>query len=946
MDVITGTEQLKIEKLTAGKPISATSQCKSTNCKTCPFVNRSLKIECAYTNNVYYFGTAKDFSCTDCNVIYCITCKKCNVHYIGETVQKVQQRFTQHRKNIRDNKTDSYLVKHFNQPDHSFDDITIRIIDHVSNHITDKSTIKALLKERETEWIKEMNTAYPYGLNDQVLKYGNISDVCYVNPLTKGNQPYFTAKKRVNKKRGKKKHKKRCPVIDTLFIDNVSTYLKNGKRRDLYVYLKSTNKKTLRDAINTMERCQIDSEISLIIAGFYAGFYDVHSNKKSIKQNKTIDHRNNDKISIVYNSQDISKINLQRILNSNKIQNNLINDNAQKRKVDVIYKYKMPISQSLCNHKQFLKTNSIQTLLQLAQSNCECMTTFKDFAHKDLKHVVTADVDVIKNLSCNTANLLTLGAKYRTNDKNVSHRDYVEIIETVSELVRNICIRNKLPNISYRIKKIKRILCLEIQRQVTISSDACAHKRIGLPNNVRSKFIITQVDKASNNFGISCINFYAKSVLEEINILPLNVSSINPTYKNTGQIMDNIVHRHEALCNKFGTKLPDNGQLPVLYGLPKLHKNPPKYRFIAAANNSTSKPFAQLLHQILTHCKDHFYNFCKVIESRTGKKMYISIENSEQVLQHIRCQRKKIESAAAYDFSTLYTKLPHHIVEKNLHQLVDKLFNTKGYTHIAIDTNNKFHRSHYCFPFSKKVENYTYFSKEDVKDLITTVIEETYVKVGDVILRQIAGIPQGGNASPLIADLTLSWLEYKYFISTNVYISRNTSIYRYIDDILAVNFDFDNISADIYPDSLILNKDSGTVDNLNYLDLCIKKGDIQFTVYNKLDVFQFEVYRAVHGKSCVHSRVITGTIMGQLYRFTRITSKFDDWINTTTKFVDQLLEREHEPATILHAVAKFCGRHGTLLYKYKLFSNKDIASKILLCLGKYIQSHHTRACST
>jgi hypothetical protein len=455
--------------------------------------------------------------------------------------------------------------------------------------------------------------------------------------------------------------------------------------------------------------------------------------------------------------------------------------------------------------------------------------------------------------------------------------------------------------------------------------------KVQVPKRIKQRFVITPVDKAGNNYGISCATHYAKSILSELNVIKNNGNVPNDTvYQPTNLTMQDLITRHQEYCLHYKVNNNEENCIPVLHAIPKLHKSPPKYRFIAGASKASTKPLAELLQRILVHCKDHFQNYCRVIEARTGKKAYMSIDNSVQMLKHLKFSRRNVETAVAYDFSTLYTKLPHSVIESNMFQLLDKLFDNKGYSRIAVDNNNKFRKIHYCMEYSKRHDGISYYSKEDVKQLIHIVLKESFVTVGNTIFQQVSGIPMGGQASPQIADLTLSWMELKYFLKTKNFIHKDKALYRYIDDILAINCDFDVLYKEIYPDVLKLTKDEGTDSELNYLDVCIKKNKLQFAVYNKLDVFNFNVLRAMHGKSCMQGVMMTGTIIGELLRFARITSTYDDWISTTTSYVRQLTVMEHDGKRILDAVAKFCGRYRTLLFKYCIFSRKDVTEKILI----------------
>ena len=91
------------------------------------------------------------------------------------------------------------------------------------------------------------------------------------------------------------------------------------------------------------------------------------------------------------------------------------------------------------------------------------------------------------------------------------------------------------------------------------------------------------------------------------------------------------------------------------------------------------------------------------------------------------------------------------------------------------------------------------------------------------MFKQIKGIPMGGNASPLIADLFLANLEFKYMdklVSSkspeNLRMAKKLSNNsRYIDDIGVCNMNNNNgfmiCSKDIYPESIPLT--TGCIEN-------------------------------------------------------------------------------------------------------------------------------------
>ena len=53
---------------------------------------------------------------------------------------------------------------------------------------------------------------------------------------------------------------------------------------------------------------------------------------------------------------------------------------------------------------------------------------------------------------------------------------------------------------------------------------------------------------------------------------------------------------------------------------------------------------------------------------------------------------------------------------------------------------------------------------EQIKFLVDNILD--YIKVGDKIFRQTIGIPMGTDCAPLLANLFLSYYEYKFKIKT------------------------------------------------------------------------------------------------------------------------------------------------------------------------------------
>ena len=72
------------------------------------------------------FSVRENFTCASSEVIYLITCKKCNIQYVGQTQQKCSQRMRKHKFDIKHfPDIISKVSEHFNSPGHSIKKISL-----------------------------------------------------------------------------------------------------------------------------------------------------------------------------------------------------------------------------------------------------------------------------------------------------------------------------------------------------------------------------------------------------------------------------------------------------------------------------------------------------------------------------------------------------------------------------------------------------------------------------------------------------------------------------------------------------------------------------------------------------------------------------------------------------------------------------------------------------
>jgi hypothetical protein len=412
-------------------------------------------------------------------------------------------------------------------------------------------------------------------------------------------------------------------------------------------------------------------------------------------------------------------------------------------------------------------------------------------------------------------------------------------------------------------------------------------------NYLHNKFVIVPVDKASNNFAIICKQFYLNVLKSELGIKK-DVVLGNDVYEYVHMKNEDLYLYHSNKLKDFNIKLDElNKNIPLLYWTSKQHKNPYKFRFIAGACRCTSKQISIEVSLALKCIKSQFKNYCNVIKKRSGLSCYWSIDNSLEFvdkLSHIN----HAYSIETFDFSTLYTNLPLQTIYDSLKLLIIKMYSKNNSNIILVNVYKK--KSFWCGKSS--YSGYIEYTIDKLLNALEFVIFETYIQFGNNIFKQIKGIPMGGNASPLIADLYLSWCEFIYMMDlakynyTLAYSLKHTS--RYLDDIATVNYrSFLYISKDVYHSSLVLDKNDHDHTWDTFLDLFIRIKNKRFIIgiYHKVDDFNFEVINFPFPDSNIHSSTGYKTFYSQLVRFYRICNNQKDFLTRSTFIYSKLLGR-------------------------------------------------------
>ena len=144
--------------------------------------------------------------------------------------------------------------------------------------------------------------------------------------------------------------------------------------------------------------------------------------------------------------------------------------------------------------------------------------------------------------------------------------------------------------------------------------------------DLHGRFIIVPADKASNNVVFICKTYHYSCLQKEL-IDDNDVDS--STYQRTNFTKGEILVNHRSVLTSFGANTEDeNVDLPSLYWIPKLHKDPYKQHYIAGSAKCSTKPLSKLLTSILTTVKDGLKKYCDVIYSHSGINQMWILKNS------------------------------------------------------------------------------------------------------------------------------------------------------------------------------------------------------------------------------------------------------------------------------------------------------------------------------
>jgi hypothetical protein len=406
--------------------------------------------------------------------------------------------------------------------------------------------------------------------------------------------------------------------------------------------------------------------------------------------------------------------------------------------------------------------------------------------------------------------------------------------------------------------------------------------------------------------------FYVQTISQEL--------SQTTSYCEYNKQPNEIITDHIAQCIKLNVivNITDK-KLPSLYWIPKLHKTPYKSRFIANSVSCTTKQLSVYLTSALSAIRYHIAKFCNKVYENSNINLFWSIKNTLEVIDKIENKKYKVSQVSTYDFSTLYTTLPHALIKSKLVSLIEKTFAREKCLYLALNTKTAF--------FTNQIlDNYIIWTGLDFCAALTFLLDNLFVEFNGKIFKQIIGVPMGTNCAPLIADLFLYCYESEFMLELSKtkqvdLINCFNLTSRYIDDIL--NLDnplFEQYIHKIYPKELVLNRSCISNTDAAYLDLhlTINNNLIKTSLYDKRDDFNFEIVNFPFLDGNIPKGPSYGIYISQLVRYARACSCIKDFNDRNLILTKKLLKQGFLYHNLRNKFARFYSKYGDLISKYNV----------------------------
>ena len=903
------------------------TKCGHKQCKTCEIYNEDDVIRSFSTGKTERIINERNsnLNCGIDNVVYLLECDKCGVQYVGETSQKLNHRFSGHKSCIRNNtskdKKETFLVKHFNEGACAQARYTCRIIQTINlpakkNGKLDLDTNRYRRKQ-EDMWITNLQTLYPYGLNNRLGKNMDQREDDAVKVVL---QPRRRKRKRKRRFRPRKENVKGDGV--GVFSDIIGLVINDHSIPDtdrINLAIQSARKilpqlkkkevaivgKLALEEIGSERR--IPSRVLHVVIDLAKSKMQDNQVKKMVKK----PHKDILPFIVRYKNHGVGMIDMRSLLRKKKVCDALPPNLIKEEYPTVVYKLENTIRNQIFNYK---KTAVDYKPGDENEMDCQCENSvYKDPNHG---HIVTGDLKIIG--SKKLQNLFKKGPNYR-EPKFINWTKTEEVMkEDLNVFVEKWSSKNRIPISCFQEWKNSVIQLLEekvlrlkkcskyVNRKSVIQE--CAEEL----EELKRRFVLVPVDKAANNIGFVCKKFYLDVIRRETQ---------SDTYEEIEESVEEVIDYLRKESNLLGIQVDKEfNELPSIHATIKMHKDPIKFRYIIGSRLGVMKPAAKLLVDVLKLIMNTHRRYCDKIKLFTGIERNWIIDNNQGFLEDIERvnRRNAARNIKMCDFSTLYTGINQEDLKDKLKLTADTAF--KGGTNQFIRVG----RQARWYSGKGTTSDYV-LDKERVYKLIDFVVDNSVFRLGNNVYRQKIGIPMGIDPAPQMANLYLYFYEAQYMkmMTEEDYgkAIKFNKTKRFIDDVGSINNDglLVKDKERIYPKELVLNEENINDKRGTFLDLSITVDANKFVTktYDKREDYNFEIVNYPDLSGNIPKDSAYGIFTSQILRNARVCSETADFLDRIRILTGKLIKKGYEKIRLKKTLGKCLHKYPWIKHKYE-----------------------------
>ena len=301
------------------------------------------------------------------------------------------------------------------------------------------------------------------------------------------------------------------------------------------------------------------------------------------------------------------------------------------------------------------------------------------------------------------------------------------------------------------------------------------------------------------------------------------------------------------------------------------------------------------------------------------------LKNSKELLKHLQSPNFiHLTSIKTFDFSTLYTTIPHQKLKSRPATIIRNSFIHKNwnrrYTFLVLGRKGPYFAKEHSDSKNK-------YTEDDIINMLEFLVDNMFVVFGGKDFQQEVGIPMGTNCAPLLVDIFLYSYEADFIqslLSTGQkkLASQFNFTYRYIDDVLSINNpDFDNYLGQMYPAELEIKNTTESNTSASDLDLLLsigRDGQLYTSFYDKRDDFNIHITNFPYLSSNIPSSPAYCDFISQLIRYARACSSNECFIRRPAVLSSKLLGQGYVWERLKSSLRKFYSQYGDLIKHYEV----------------------------